>query len=388
MLTHIDCFSGTGGICTGFQAAGINTLVAIEYIKSCVDTYSSNHPHVHVIHSDIRKVVPEDILPYIPNEGVDIVTSGMPCETFSTAGNRSRSFYDDRQFLFREGIRIATISKAKMVLFENVTGITTKRVSKSSKQLIVQVLKEELIDAGYSNMVEIVLDASDFGVPQRRKRYFLLATRLLDLSLNVPTATTTMPITVREAFAGLPNVVPNSDKEKFYYKGEMSQFSELMMNDVFWKRGDSMNARLTYHKPMRHRPYTLERFSLLKQGESLKNLFDRYTGDKLLELQSRRVLPKKMFIKRNYRLISDSPSPTVTSHCLDEFVHSDYDRALTVRECARLQSFPDSYDFCGGPYLVPHIDREVQDKYEQIGDAVPPLLAYAWGKQLVETLNC
>ena len=124
-ITHIDCFSGPGGICTGFHAAGIKTLLAIEYIKSCVDTYSANHPEVHVIHSDIRNVTEDQILPYIPNDGVDIVSSGMPCETFSTAGNTSRSFYDDRQFLFREGIRIAKIANAKMILFENVPGITT-----------------------------------------------------------------------------------------------------------------------------------------------------------------------------------------------------------------------------------------------------------------------
>lgn len=110
-LTHIDCFAGPGGICTGLHAAGFETKVAIEYIKSCVETYSYNHPEVHVIHSDIRKVTAEQILPYIPSDGVDLVTSGMPCETFSTAGNSSRAAYDDRQFLFREGIRIAKIAK-------------------------------------------------------------------------------------------------------------------------------------------------------------------------------------------------------------------------------------------------------------------------------------
>lgn len=176
-FTHIDCFSGPGGICTGLHAAGFETTIAIEYIKSCVDTYSANHPEVHVIHADIRDVNAEQILPYIPNGKIDLVTSGMPCETFSTAGNTSRSFYD-------------------------------------------------------------------------------------------------------------------------------------------------------------------------------------------------------------YRLKLNEASPTVTSHCLDEFVHPKYDRALTVRECARLQSFPDAYDFNGGPYIVPHIDRTVQDKYEQIDDAVPPLLAYVWGIKL------
>ena len=152
-LTHIDCFSGAGGICTGFHAAGLQTLVAIECVKSCVETYSANHPDVHVIHSDIRNVTAEQILPYIPKDGVDIVSSGMPCETFSTAGNRSRSFYDDRQLLFREGIRIAKIANAKLILFENVPGITTKTVKKGQKKLIVELLKKELEDAGYGNYI-------------------------------------------------------------------------------------------------------------------------------------------------------------------------------------------------------------------------------------------
>ena len=120
-FTHIDCFSGPGGICTGFQAAGLDTRVAIEYIQSCVDTYAANHPTVHVIHSDIRDVTAEQILPFIPADGVDLVSSGMPCETFSTAGNTSRSFYDERQFLFREGIRIAKIANAKLLLFYHIS---------------------------------------------------------------------------------------------------------------------------------------------------------------------------------------------------------------------------------------------------------------------------
>ena len=140
-LTHIDCFSGPGGICTGMQAAGFNTLIAIEHVKSCCETYSANHPNVHVIQSDIRDVTKNDIVNHIPKGGVDLVTSGMPCETFSNAGTTSRSFYDDRQFLFREGIRIAKLSNAKMILFENVPAIATKTVAPDSKELIVDVLK-------------------------------------------------------------------------------------------------------------------------------------------------------------------------------------------------------------------------------------------------------
>lgn len=385
--THIDCFSGPGGICTGLHAAGFETKVAIEYIESCVDTYKKNHPEVHVIHSDIRDVKAEDIRPYISDDGIDLVTSGMPCETFSTAGNTSRSFYDDRQFLFREGIRIAKISNAKLILFENVPAITTKTVAKDSKELIVTVLKQELKEAGYGNFVEIVLSATDFGVPQKRNRFFILASRYENWKLSYPISIFNKVATVKDALAGLPNVEANSGIEATNYLQDESDFSKLMRNNSFWKRNDFNSERLTYQMPMKHRDCTLKRFALLKQGESLKTLFDRYQGEEREKLQAQRILPKKMFIKRNYRLKPNEPCPTVTSHCLDEFVHPTFDRALTVRECARLQSFPDSYDFCGGPYIVPHIDRTVQDKYEQIGDAVPPLLAYAWGCEITKILN-
>ncbi len=385
-FTHIDCFAGPGGICTGLNAAGFNTLVAIEYIKTCCDTYSANHPDVHVIHSDIRDVAASDIMPYIPYGGVDLVTSGMPCETFSTAGNTSRSFYDERQFLFREGIRIAKICNAKLLLFENVPAITSKKTQKDSDTLIVDVLKKELRESGYSNFIEIVLDATNFGVPQKRNRYFILAARDERMRLSGPKPTANSVTTVRDAFMGLPDVVPNTTIPPTEYITGESEYSALLKNNSFWRRGDGSQTELLLQSPMKHRGHTIRRFELLKPGEGLKDLFERFSKEDIATLQKARVLPKKMFIKRNVRLKLDEPSSTVTSHCLDEFVHPTSNRALTVRECARLQSFPDSYIF-HGPFLVPHIDRTVQDKYEQIGDAVPPLLAYAWGIHIIDILK-
>lgn len=385
-FTHIDCFSGVGGFCTGLHAAGFTTIAAVEKVRSCVDTYSANHPDVHVIHNDIRNVSESDILPFCPTGGIDLVTSGMPCETFSTAGNTSRSFYDDRQFLFREGIRIAAMVKAKYLLFENVPGITSKTASKGGGILIVDLLKNELKQAGYGNFIEVVLDATQYGVPQKRKRFFILAARDPKVILHRPETLATRINTVEDALEGLPPVEPNSWKEATDYLPVKGEFAKVMRDDAFWRRGTGIVKRISYHMPMKHRPATLERFSLLNQGESLKDLFEKFDEIELKELQRRRVLPKKVFIKRNYRLPPGEPSPTLTSHCLDEFVHPKENRALTVRECARLQSFPDSYDFVGGPYIVPHINRDVQDKYEQIGDAVPPLLAYAWGKAISKML--
>ena len=385
-FTHVDCFSGPGGFCTGLHAAGFETKVAIEYIKSCVETYSANHPEVHVIHSDIRDVTAEEILPYIPKDGIDLVTSGMPCETFSTAGNSSRTAYDDRQFLFREGIRIAKIVNAKMILFENVPNIQNKRIAKDSKELVIDYLKNELVEAGYVNFKEFVLDASKYGVPQRRKRFFILAAKDVNLKIETPSETHEQEVSVRDAFIDIPEVVANTNEENPVYLDRNSEYSLLMKNDQFWKR-KTVEKKLLNHLPMNHRKYIIERFSILRQGEGLKELFARFSPEDLAEYQKRKVIPKTIYVKRNYRLKWNEASPTVTSHCLDEFVHPEQNRALTVRECARLQSFPDSYDFVGGPYLVAHDDRTQQDKYEQIGDAVPPLLAYAWGKKIINILK-
>ncbi len=184
----------------------------------------------------------------------------------------------------------------------------------------------------------------------------------------------------------MPNILPNTRFSPTEYLEEDSDYSTLLKNNSFWKRGTNMQTKLSLQTPMKHREHTIRRFALLKPGEGLKDLFERFSDNEIEDLQRARILPKKMFIKRNVRLKLNEPSSTVTSHCLDEFVHPTSNRALTVRECARLQSFPDSYIF-HGPFLVPHIDRTVQDKYEQIGDAVPPLLAYAWGTEIINILQ-
>ena len=385
-FTHIDCFSGPGGFCTGLHAAGFDTRVAIEYIKTCVETYSKNHPNVHVIHNDIRKVTEEDILPYIPEDGIDLITSGMPCETFSSAGSTSRSFYDDRQVLFREAIRIAVFTKAKMILFENVPEIRTKTITEDSDELVVDILKRELETAGYKNFMETVLASDDFGVPQARNRYFILACRN-GWALTEPTPSSSQNHkTVRDAFIDLPDVTANSGVDGTAYRECNSDYSLLMKNDSFWKREGLFEPALDDHHPMNHKLSTIKRFSLIEPGENLATLFEKYDSSTIEKYKQEKILPKKPFAGRCYRLLLDKPSRTVTSHCLEEFVHPTSNRALTVRECARLQSFPDSYRF-SGPYSVGHDNRDVQDRYEQIGDAVPPLLAYAWGLTIKEILE-
>lgn len=350
-------------------------MAAIEKVASCVETFAHNHPDVPILHKDIRMVTSSD-LQAIGVNNVDIVTAGMPCETFSTAGSKSRSFYDERQMLFSQGIRIAALLNAKVILLENVPAITSKKVSKDSNKLIVDLIYEQLADSGYKFFIETILDASDFGVPQRRRRFFILASRN-KIQLTSPISTRSGVVSIREAFSELPPIQGNA-VESTAYVGNPSRYSKLMRDKEFWTGESAYNDCITFHITPKHRPNTIKRFRMIRPGEGLKDLFDRIPKKTIISLQKAKVLPGKWYIQRNRRLKLDEPSHTVTSHCLDELVHPFLDRALTVREVARLQSFPDHYEFVGGPFLCPHV-YETQDKYEQVGDAVPPLLAYEWG---------
>ncbi len=383
-ISHVDCFAGVGGLCCGFRAAGIHTVLAIEKVESCVETYKANHLNVPIIHDDIRNVTAAQ-LRNAAGRCVDIVTAGMPCETFSTAGSKSRSFYDDRQLLFAEAIRVASVLNSRFILFENVPAITTKTIHKGSSRLVIDILYDELTKHGYKYNITTILNTIDFGIPQERKRLFILATNEKSLKLKVPVACHNGTVTVKDAFVGLPKLLANSHAEPRHYLKKDSDYTKLLKDNVFW-RIELKEPGLSYHVAPKHRNVTLRRFALINPGEGLRDLFRKRSKEQIEHLQKERVLPKKWYIQRNRRLIENQPSVTVTSHCIDEMVHPLLDRALTVREVARLQSFPDAYDFKGGPFICPHI-YETQDKYEQIGDAIPPLLAFKWGEVIIDMLK-
>ena len=148
-----------------------------------------------------------------------------------------------------------------MILFENVPGITTKTVEKGSKTLIVDVLIRELEEAGYVYHKNFILDSTDYGVPQKRKRFFILASKK-ERYIEEPEKNIFPKVTVEDAFVDLPNVIPNSGEEKKYYLEKDSSYSKLMKDDKFWNRA-GFGKELSYHMPMRHRGATIKRFSLL-----------------------------------------------------------------------------------------------------------------------------
>ena len=292
IIQHLDLFSGPGGICTGFRAAGINTVMAVEKVKSCVDTYTKNHPKVEVLNKDIREVVETD-LKILDGKSIDVITSGMPCETFSTAGSKSRSFYDHRQQLYYETIRIADFLKPKIILFENVPGILTKKVIKGGDRLIVDDIFDDLSSIGYKYYIQTTLSASDFGVPQNRDRYFIIATNDSSLQLCVPIAKHNGKVTVKEAFSDLPLVDTNIAPKDLSYTDKGNDYTNLMKDKQFWKMFEA-DSELSYHVCPKHRPGTIERFKLIDPGENLRDIFMKFPKEEVESLQAEKNSTQKM----------------------------------------------------------------------------------------------
>lgn len=448
----IDLFSGPGGLCTGFKWAGILPLIAVEWTDTTVQTYAHSHnaqifelneyiepnsqelnedylqsfliptAQTILIHGDIKLVSNELINNLLlhrygidsENENVDVVSGGAPCESFSLAGQRAIG--DERDDLFSNIIRIARAVRTKMILFENVKGLLSKRkdgVVGGMYRYICDRFEEEMNGLSYRlatrEQSKVLLKACDYGVPQARERVFLVAIRN-DFNDGVKFSYPEKKYgpgcqypyrTVEEAISDLPRV--NSGEEvtvytpiEEYMSDNQKKYLQIMRG---WQNIYNMNIlapeflvennlysdhSISSHKGPGHIRRKLELIQIIPINESMKSTFERLTMEGTID-NYRHLFPKKIYAARNRRLKLNEPSFTVTSHCLDEMLHPTMNRSITPREAARLQSFPDWYQF-QGPYVQFHGDR-TQDRYEQIGDAIPPLLAYSLGEEIKNTLD-
>jgi len=349
------------------------------------------------------------------DETVDIVSGGAPCESFSMAGTRTLG--DERDDLFSNIVRISRTVNTKAILFENVKGMFSKRNAKGKKgaifKYICDTFEDETVAPSYRlasrKQEEILLRACDYGVPQARERLFLVGIRrdLENVVFTYPKKTHGPDcenpfVTVKDAISDLPIVgmgeggdvgeyifpteFESENQEKFVsiMRGQYNDEDinstvprHLLENNIF-------NANnVSSHKGPGHIKRKQELLALIPEGSSMKATFQHLTDTNQID-RYRKLFPKVIYGSRNRRLLWNEPSFTVTSHCLDEILHPVLNRAITPREAARLQSFPDWYQFAG-PYVQFHGSKE-QDKYEQIGDAIPPLLACAIAKQFVKCL--
>lgn len=349
------------------------------------------------------------------NETVDVVSGGAPCESFSMAGTRTLG--DERDDLFSNIVRISRAVRTKAILFENVKGMFSKKNAEGVKggifTYICDTFEDDSVQPSYRlasrNQDEILLRACDYGVPQARERLFLVGIRrdLQDVNFTYP-AKTHGPgcekpfVTVRDAISDLPQVdmgggddVIEYTRPNHYVSDNQRDFVSIMRGDfdgngihsyvpAHFADGDVFNGHnVSSHKGPGHIQRKQELLALIPEGSSMRATFDHLTETGEID-QYRHLFPNTIYGSRNRRLLWDEPSFTVTSHCLDEILHPVLNRAITPREAARLQSFPDWYQFAG-PYVQFHGDKE-QDKYEQIGDAIPPLLANAIARELVRAL--
>ena len=431
--TSIDLFSGPGGLCTGFRWAGIKALIAVEWSYWTVQTYAKSHNadifelekyldgtmenakkffepnnNTLLIYGDINKVEVE-LINKILNErfnvsSVDIVTGGAPCESFSMAGDRKEK--DDRNILYKNVLRIARGVSSKMFLFENVKGLFSKKLDGKVGGMYNHICEEFQSDIenqpsyilASEEKEKVLLKAIDYGVPQARERIFLVGIKKgIDAIFSYPNKTHGPGqqydyVTVRDSLMDLPQIKMGEVTDKYNFdidslsEGKRKDFLKLMHGiDIGMPYDIKYNTNtISSHKAPGHTDRMISRIKSIQPGEGMKRAYERLLSEGKQQFADS-VFPKKLYAARNRRLLLDAPSFTVTSHCLDEMLHPVLNRALTPREVARLQTFPDWYQF-EGPYVKFHSDPE-QDRYEQIGDAIPPLLGYVLGKEVVYTLD-
>lgn len=354
----IDLFCGAGGMSVGFSRAGFNVVGSIELMPKYAATHSKNFPNCSGLSGDIREISPKEfsqktnISPNAPN----IIIGGPPCQTFSNVGHsKIRSISKDdiqkdpRNFLFQSYFDYVAYYKPDIFVMENVPNLKTKY-----KGEIFHNILEVSNYLGYVVNHE-VLDASEYGVPQKRKRFFIIGSRKGN-KINFPSAThETKPNTVFDALDDLPHIHDGiRAKELPYSKSDnITHFQKLLRNENGFV--DNNICRMSNDRAKRL-------FAHMKQG-------DKYMD---LPKEVRQILPfrEDIFHDRLKRLVLKKPSWTILAHIgMDgyRYIHPTEDRTLSVREAARIQSFPDNFIFTGN----------MREQYIQVGNSVPPLLAEA-----------
>lgn len=339
--TAIDLFAGAGGATQGLRDAGFEVIGAVEFDTSAAETYRLNHPSVHLWESDIRRVTASAVARELQLEPGDLtlLKACPPCQGFSTlAGNRSDTSNDPRNELVAHTIRFVRALRPQGVLLENVPGLGRDHRSRT--------LLDGLRKLGYNARIYNV-NATDFGVPQRRKRIIILALRGLRTALPESLTTTDpeKPVTVREAFAALS--------------------SESLVDDP-----------LSFEQ--QPKGMLLDRIRAIPVGGNRLDL----PPELQLDCHRRLAAKGKSGAMGSYgRMQWDSPAPTMTTRCTTpacgSFIHPEKHRPITLREAATIQTFPIGYKFSG-------TRAEVE---RQIGNAVPVRMAAAIGAAVLSTMS-
>ncbi|MYY43526.1 DNA cytosine methyltransferase [Elizabethkingia anophelis] len=349
MIKGVDIFCGAGGMSLGAQMAGIDVTLAIDYNQSAIETFKFNHPETpNILCENIANV---DFKNY--NDNYFVLMGGPPCQGFSVSNTKTRNETNSNNSLFYEFIRAVEKLQPRWFIFENVEGITLFQ-----KGNVIKTLKEEMIKLGYVT-TENVLTASDYGVPQKRNRFFMVGNRA-GLDFVFPPKLN-FQVSVEEAISDLPDIENGSSiNELPYKKTKDSSYTKLM------RKNSSKSLQNIVSK---NKDYVIERYKHIQQGENWKSIPP--------ELMSNYKDINNCHSGIYRRLKADKPSVVIANYRKNMLIHPFQDRGLSVREAARLQSFPDDFIFQGS----------LMHKQQQIGNAVPPLLAKAIVEQIIKIDN-
>ncbi len=339
-LTVVDLFSGCGGVTAALGMQGFEVLAAIDNDPLSGMTYRRNNKGVHLYVNDIREIDPKTILTdQLDSASVDLLVVCSPCQPFSNQNKNRKG--DTRANLVFESVRFAKTLNPKIILFENVPGLV-----KANAPNVLEKLRKKLSGVGYCLGEPNTVDMADYGVPQRRLRCVMFATRTgCSVELPKPITPKEQRRTVRMAIGDLPQLISGDRDEN-----------------------DSL------HFARDHQPIALKRMARIK-----KNGGDRFSLPPSLELACHKG--KKGYPDVYGRMWWDRVAPTLTTGCTDitrgRFMHPTQDRAISLREAARLQTFPDYYKFEGN----------VGQVATQIGNAVPPAFIEAVAPSLRRALR-
>lgn len=357
--TVVDLFSGVGGFSLGFILArkdGNNPFDVKLLIDCDTDaqyTFRKNYPEISFSPNDISRISLDTIIKTAGGKRPDIVIGGPPCQGFSSAGKRTEE--DERNRLLTTFSRLAIELRPKVILVENVVNVL--KTSHFTKFL------KSFENTGYVSQ-DFIIDAANYGVPQHRKRLFVLAVRQQIANkikkLQPPPVLASPYITVDEAIGDLPTLKPGENREiHFYRQAASTNFQKKMRKGSIY---------IFNHSARKHTEEFLKKISIIPEGGS------------------NRTLPDNLRFSDNYfsqayaRLDRAKPANTITTHFQNpgsgRFTHYSDTRAITVREAARIQSFPDAFIF--------HGTASAQARH--VGNAVPPMLSRAWAEHISNIL--
>ena len=377
----IDLFCGAGGLSLGFERAGFKCVGAIDISKACINTHKLNFPDCVSINTDISKINPREFSKEIGNKKIDLVIGGPPCPTFSTIGHAKIKsikgknnlnftlFDDDRNFLFKNYFSYIEHFKPNFFIMENVPNFITKYQGSIFNQTKAKIEK-----LGYKILNEdnLVFNAADYGVPQTRKRMIIIGTKIKNFNFKLPKidffsddnlfSKKNKYRTVKDAIEDLPKITDNWRIDECDYSifKNLNSFQKLMRKKTNGMVKNNI-CRMTNDRAKKV-------FKEMKQGSKYMDLPKKI----------RNILPfrEDIFADRLKRLVNSKPSWTVIAHIgMDGYmyIHPTETRTLSVREAARLQSFPDDFIFLGTQ----------METYHQVGNAVPVLLSEAIARSLI-----